>query len=133
MKTKLTFILSLTFLFLFSGSVFGQEEVKNEYGENKKLKSETHFKNEKKDALQTTWDDGGQKVFRGDLAGAWEYLLGFAAFVIAIQLLIWVGRYYGIAMIAICILGGIWMIFSWIWKFFTGEKLLTSIQSIFKL
>ena len=28
MKPKLTFLLSLTFLFLFSGSVFGQEEVK---------------------------------------------------------------------------------------------------------
>jgi len=31
MKTKLTFLLALTFLFLFSGSVFGQEEVKKEY------------------------------------------------------------------------------------------------------
>jgi uncharacterized protein YjbI with pentapeptide repeats len=28
MKTPLTFLLSLTFLFLFSGSVYGQEEVK---------------------------------------------------------------------------------------------------------
>jgi hypothetical protein len=132
MKTKpLTFLLSLIFLFVFSGSVFGQEEVKNEYGENKKLKSEIHFKNEKKDTLKTTSNDGGQKLFRGDLAGAWEYLLGFAAFVIAIQLLVWFVRYIGIAMIAICILGGIGMILSWIWKFFTGEKLLTSIQSIF--
>ena len=101
MNTKsLTFLLALTFLFVFSGSVFGQEEVKNEYGENKKSKSEIHFKNEKKDTLKTTSNDGGQKLFRGDLAGAWEYLLGFAAFVIAIQLLILVGRYYGIAMIA---------------------------------
>ena len=42
-KTKpLTFLLSLTFLFLFSGSVYGQEEVKKEYWDNGKLKSETH-------------------------------------------------------------------------------------------
>ena len=132
MKTKPpTFLLSLIFLFVFSGSVFGQEEVKNEYGENKKLKSEIHFKNEKKDTLKTTSNDGGQKLFRGDLAGAWEYLLGFAAFVIAIQLLIWFLRYYGIAMIGLGILAIISIIFDWIWKFFTGEKLLTSIQSIF--
>jgi len=44
-KTKpLTFLLSLTFLFLFSGSVFGQEtEVKKEYWDNGKWKSEAHF------------------------------------------------------------------------------------------
>ena len=131
MNKKITFLLALTFLFVFSGSVYGQEELKNEYGENNKLKSETHFKNEKKDALKTTWDDGGQKVFRGDLAAAWEYILGFAAFVIAIQLLIWFLRYYGIAMIGLGILAIISIIFDWIWKFFTGEKLLTSIQSIF--
>jgi len=54
MNTKsLTFLLALTFLFVFSGSVFGQEEVKNEYGENKKSKSEIHFKNEKKDASKS--------------------------------------------------------------------------------
>jgi hypothetical protein len=49
MKTKpLTFLLALTFLFLFSGSVYGQEtEVKKEYHENGKLKSETHYKNGK--------------------------------------------------------------------------------------
>ena len=36
----LTFLLALTFLFLFSGSVFGQEtEVKKEYWDNGKLKS----------------------------------------------------------------------------------------------
>jgi hypothetical protein len=38
MKTKLTFLLSLTFLFLFSGSVYGEEEVKREYWDNGKLK-----------------------------------------------------------------------------------------------
>ena len=30
MKTKLTFLLALTFQFLLSGSVFGEEEVKKE-------------------------------------------------------------------------------------------------------
>jgi hypothetical protein len=39
MKKPLTFLLSLTFLFLFSGSVYGEEpEVKKEYWENGKLK-----------------------------------------------------------------------------------------------
>jgi len=43
MKTKpLTFLLALTFL--ISGSVFGQEtEVKKEYWDNGKWKSEAHF------------------------------------------------------------------------------------------
>ena len=47
MKTKpLTFLLALTFLFLFSSSVFSQEtEVKKEYWENGKLKSEIHCGN----------------------------------------------------------------------------------------
>ena len=40
-ETPLTFLLALTFLFLFSGSVYGQEEVKKEYWDNGKLKSET--------------------------------------------------------------------------------------------
>ena len=47
MKPKLTFLLSLTFLFLFSGSVYGQEEVKKEYYDNGKLKVETHYKDGK--------------------------------------------------------------------------------------
>ena len=37
MKSKLTFLLALTFLFLFSGSVYGQEEVKKKYWDNGKL------------------------------------------------------------------------------------------------
>jgi hypothetical protein len=38
-KTKLTFLLSLTFLFLFSGSVYGDEsEVKKDYWDNGNLK-----------------------------------------------------------------------------------------------
>ncbi len=80
MKTKLTFLLSLTFLFLFSGSVFGEEEVKREYWDNGKLKSEkphnglatwwyetgekeqeSHLKNGEKDGLTTTWYETGEK------------------------------------------------------------------------
>ena len=47
MKIKpLTFLLALTFLFLFSSSVFSQEtEVKKEYWEKGKLKSEIHCGN----------------------------------------------------------------------------------------
>ena len=78
----LTFLLSLTFLFLFSGFVFGQEpEVKREYWDNGKLRteyhfmkglvtdwyksgkkeSESHYKNGKLDGLATIWyQDGGR-------------------------------------------------------------------------
>ena len=61
MKTKLTFLLSLTFLFLFSGSVYGQEEVKKEYWDNGKLKSETHYKDGKEEGLSTFWYKTGEK------------------------------------------------------------------------
>ena len=48
MKPKLTFLLSLTFLFLFGGSVYGEElEVKKSNWDNGKLKIETHYKNGK--------------------------------------------------------------------------------------
>ena len=52
-KTKpLTFVLTLTFLFLFSGFVFGQEtEVKKEYWGEGKLKSEKHYKDGKINAF----------------------------------------------------------------------------------
>ena len=60
MNKKLTFLLALTFLFLFSGSVFGQEEVKKEYWENGKLRSETHYKNGKKDGLTTLCSEDGR-------------------------------------------------------------------------
>ena len=43
MKTPLTFLLSLTFLFLFSGSVYGQEEVKKEYWDNGNLTFQGNF------------------------------------------------------------------------------------------
>ena len=61
MNKPLTFLLSLTFLFLFSGSVYGEEEVKKEYWDNGKLKRETHYKNGKKEGLQTGWYESGEK------------------------------------------------------------------------
>ena len=49
MNKQLTLLLSLTFLFLFSGSVYGQEEVKKEYWGNGKLKGGIHSKDRGKD------------------------------------------------------------------------------------
>jgi hypothetical protein len=49
MKTPLTFLLSLTFLFLISGAVYGQEEVKTEYWGNGKLKGGIHSKDRGED------------------------------------------------------------------------------------
>ena len=62
MKTKLTFLLSLTFLFLFSGSVYGQEEVKKEYYDSGKLRSVFHYKNGKPEGLETWWYESGKKL-----------------------------------------------------------------------
>jgi antitoxin component YwqK of YwqJK toxin-antitoxin module len=53
MNKKLTFLLALIFLFLFSGSIFGQEEVKKEYWDNGKLKSESHYKDGNLDGRKT--------------------------------------------------------------------------------
>jgi len=60
MKPKLTFLLALTFLFLFSGSVYGQEEVKKEYWDNGKLKSESHYKDGNLDGRKTEWYEAGE-------------------------------------------------------------------------
>ena len=44
MNKPLTLLLSLTFMLFFSSSVFSQEtEVKKEYWDNGKWKSEAHF------------------------------------------------------------------------------------------
>ena len=67
MKPKLTFLLSLTFLFLFGGSVYGQEEVKKEYWDNGKLKREIHYKNGKRDGLITYWYESGKKKYEKHL------------------------------------------------------------------
>jgi hypothetical protein len=61
MNKKLTFLLSLTFLFLFSGSVSGQEEVKKEYWDNGKLKGDIHWKDGEKEGLKTLWFESGEK------------------------------------------------------------------------
>ena len=63
MNKQLTFLLSLTFLFLFSGcSDFGDElVVKKEYWDNGKLESETHYKNGKQDGMETSWFESGEK------------------------------------------------------------------------
>jgi antitoxin component YwqK of YwqJK toxin-antitoxin module len=58
MKTPLTFLLSLTFLFLFSGC---GEEVKKEFYESGKLLSETHYKNGEEEGLVTYWYENGGK------------------------------------------------------------------------
>jgi hypothetical protein len=50
MNKQLTFLLSLTFLFLFGGSVYGEElEVKKTCWGKGKLKIETHYKNGERD------------------------------------------------------------------------------------
>ena len=61
MNKKLTFLLALTFLFLFSGSVYGEEEVKKEYWGNGKLKSDIHWKDGEKEGLKTLWFESGEK------------------------------------------------------------------------
>ena len=62
MKSKLTFLFSLTFLFLFSGSVYGEEpEVKKEYWDNGNLETATHYQNGKKEGLETDWYESGEK------------------------------------------------------------------------
>jgi antitoxin component YwqK of YwqJK toxin-antitoxin module len=62
MNKPLTFLLALTLLFLFSGSVYGEElEVKKTYLDNRKLKIETHYKNVKEDGLATHWYWSGNK------------------------------------------------------------------------
>ena len=59
MKTKqLTFLLALTFLFLFSGSVYGQEVVKKVHWDNGNLKREIHYKNNKEVLKRQYWENG---------------------------------------------------------------------------
>jgi antitoxin component YwqK of YwqJK toxin-antitoxin module len=63
MKKPLTYILSLTFLFLFSGSVYGKEEVKIEYWGKGKLYKEIHYNNGKREGLKTGWYESGEKWY----------------------------------------------------------------------
>ena len=62
MNKPLTFLFSLTFLFLFSGSVYGEEpEVIRLYWNKEKLMSEVPSINGKRDGLETSWYFSGQK------------------------------------------------------------------------
>ena len=60
MKPKLTFLLSLTFLFLFSGFVHGGEPIKT-YWKNGNLMNETHYNDEKLEGVETWWWENGKK------------------------------------------------------------------------
>ena len=64
MKKSLTFILTLTFLFLFSGIVFGEELiVTKKYSDNGKIQTVSYYKNGKKDGLETkVWSRSGRKI-----------------------------------------------------------------------
>ena len=66
METKyLTFLLSLSFLFLFYSSsfVFSEEpEVKKELWENGKKRLEEHYKDGNKDGVSTSWYKNGEKM-----------------------------------------------------------------------
>ena len=62
MKKLLTFLLTPTFLFLFSGFVCGQETVRKKYHDNGKLSRETQFKNGKRE-LDTWFYETGEKMF----------------------------------------------------------------------
>jgi len=66
MKTKpITFILSLTFLFLFGGFVYGEEpEVKREYYDSGKLRIEIYYKIKIKEELGTKWYESGVKEMK---------------------------------------------------------------------
>jgi antitoxin component YwqK of YwqJK toxin-antitoxin module len=66
MNKPLTFLLALTFLFLFSGFAFNdQPEAKREYWENGKMKSETHYRNGKRDGVSISWYVHGEKEYEG--------------------------------------------------------------------
>ena len=68
MKTPLTFLLSITFLFLFSGSVYGGEKVLRTYWDNGNLKLESHYNGKEwdlknKDGRTTMWYESGKKEY----------------------------------------------------------------------
>ena len=67
MNKSLTFILSITFLFLVGCSGNGEEpEVKKEFYDNGKLLSEFHIKNGKQDGIRKEWDEDGKLTFQGN-------------------------------------------------------------------
>jgi hypothetical protein len=74
MNKQLTILLSLTFLFLFSSSVYSEEiEVKREYWGNGKLKSETHYKDGMKEGLRIKWYENGKKKSEGNFKNGLQH------------------------------------------------------------
>tara|TARA_B100000676_G_scaffold189672_1_gene186499 strand:- start:692 stop:982 length:291 start_codon:yes stop_codon:yes gene_type:complete len=78
MNKPLTFLLALTFLFLFSVFALGQKTVKKKYYDNRNLKRETHFKNRKRDGPEIRWYPSGIKFIEthykdGKKEGLWTY------------------------------------------------------------
>jgi len=64
MNKSLTFILSITFLFLVGCSGNGEEpEVKKEFYDNGKLLNKFHIKNGKQEGLTTEWYESGEKKY----------------------------------------------------------------------
>ena len=62
MNKPLTLLLTLTFLFLFSGVVYGEEpEVKKEFYDNGRLKSEVPYKKGGKEGQVGSWSDPKEK------------------------------------------------------------------------
>ena len=73
MNKSLTFILSITFLFLVGCSGNGEEpEVKKEFYDNGKLLSEFHIKNGKEDGIRKEWDEDGKLTFQGNFVDGVE-------------------------------------------------------------
>jgi hypothetical protein len=61
MNKPLNFLLSLTFLFLFSGSVYWEEPVDNQCWDNGKLKWETYYDEEQEKVIGVGWYKPGKK------------------------------------------------------------------------
>ena len=62
MNKQLTFLLSLTFLFLFTCSVYGEESGVKQYSDNGKLKWETYYDEEQEKVIGVGWYKSGKKV-----------------------------------------------------------------------
>ena len=60
MNKSFTYLLSFSFLFLYSGSVYGEEPIKT-YWKNGNLMNETHYKDDKLEGVETWWWNNGKK------------------------------------------------------------------------
>ena len=59
-NNKLIFLFSLSFLYLFNESAYGEEPIKSSW-ENGNLMNETHYKDEKLEGVETWWWENGKK------------------------------------------------------------------------